>query len=254
MTQEHADKSGFETRAIHAGYEPDPTTGVVIPPIYATSTYKQDGVGGLRGGYEYSRSANPTRTALEGNIAALEEGERGFAFADRAGILLAHAAGHVVELAEDPIHLPGIARGHLRLAPKHGAGPAAVQELSGLVGRTVADEEIVGANEVEEGEKRVETGGRAGIEAGQGSAAFVHHPFELALKMPLQFRGMRREHRGLGLRAETASPNTSATMSAAKRTRGVGSTPHGVRSGSPAALRNARMMVNARSGEKLGHG
>jgi len=74
-------KAGFETRAIHAGYEPDPTTGAVIPPIYATSTYKQDGVGGLRGGYEYSRSANPTRTALEANIAALEEGERGFAFA-----------------------------------------------------------------------------------------------------------------------------------------------------------------------------
>jgi cystathionine gamma-synthase len=79
--QQHAKKSGFETRAIHAGYEADPTTGAVIPPIYATSTYKQDGVGGLRGGYEYSRSANPTRTALEGNIAALEEGERGFAFA-----------------------------------------------------------------------------------------------------------------------------------------------------------------------------
>ncbi|MBA2465843.1 MAG: cystathionine gamma-synthase [Nocardioidaceae bacterium] len=81
QTSEHADKSGFETRAIHAGYEPDPMTGAVIPPIYATSTYKQDGVGGMRGGYEYSRSANPTRTALEGNIAALEEGERGFAFA-----------------------------------------------------------------------------------------------------------------------------------------------------------------------------
>ncbi len=78
---EHAQKAGFETRAIHAGYEPDPTTGAVIPPIYATSTYKQDGVGGLRGGYEYSRSGNPTRTALEGNLAALEEGERGFAFA-----------------------------------------------------------------------------------------------------------------------------------------------------------------------------
>ncbi len=72
--------SGFETRAIHAGYEPDPTTGAVIPPIYATSTYKQDGVGGLRGGYEYSRSANPTRTALEGNLAALEQGSRAFAF------------------------------------------------------------------------------------------------------------------------------------------------------------------------------
>ena len=81
VTQEHRQKSGFETRAIHAGYEPDPTTGAVIPPIYATSTYKQDGVGGLRGGYEYSRSANPTRTALEGALAALEEGERGFAFA-----------------------------------------------------------------------------------------------------------------------------------------------------------------------------
>ena len=81
MRQDHAAKAGFETRAIHAGYEPDATTGSVIPPIYATSTYKQDGVGGMRGGYEYSRSANPTRTALEGNIAALEEGERGFAFA-----------------------------------------------------------------------------------------------------------------------------------------------------------------------------
>jgi cystathionine gamma-synthase len=81
VTQEHRQKSGFETRAIHAGYEPDAATGAVIPPIYATSTYKQDGVGGMRGGYEYSRSGNPTRTALEGNLAALEEGERGFAFA-----------------------------------------------------------------------------------------------------------------------------------------------------------------------------
>ncbi len=79
--QQHRSKSGFETRAIHAGYEPDPMTGAVIPPIYATSTYKQDGVGGLRGGYEYSRSGNPTRTALEGVLAALEDGERGFAFA-----------------------------------------------------------------------------------------------------------------------------------------------------------------------------
>ena len=81
MSQEHRSKAGFETRAIHAGYEPDDATGAVIPPIYATSTYKQDGVGGLRGGYEYSRSANPTRAALEGNLAALEEGERAFAFA-----------------------------------------------------------------------------------------------------------------------------------------------------------------------------
>ncbi|MGK5629075.1 cystathionine gamma-synthase [Streptomyces sp. URMC 123] len=72
---------GFETLAIHAGQEPDPLTGAVVPPIYQVSTYKQDGVGGLRGGYEYSRSANPTRTALEENLAALEGGRRGLAFA-----------------------------------------------------------------------------------------------------------------------------------------------------------------------------
>ena len=71
----------FETLAIHAGNTADPLTGAVVPPIYQVSTYKQDGVGGLRGGYEYSRSANPTRTALEGALAAVEEGERGFAFA-----------------------------------------------------------------------------------------------------------------------------------------------------------------------------
>src|SRR3984885_7203787 len=72
---------GFETLAIHAGQEPDPLTGAVVPPIYQVSTFKQDGVGGLRGGYEYSRSANPTRTALERNLAALEGGRRGLAFA-----------------------------------------------------------------------------------------------------------------------------------------------------------------------------
>ncbi|EST23757.1 cystathionine gamma-synthase [Streptomycetaceae bacterium MP113-05] len=71
----------FETLAIHAGQAADPATGAVVPPIYQVSTYKQDGVGGLRGGYEYSRSANPTRTALEENLAALEDGRRGLAFA-----------------------------------------------------------------------------------------------------------------------------------------------------------------------------
>ncbi|WP_327047941.1 cystathionine gamma-synthase [Microbispora sp. NBC_01189] len=72
---------GFETLAIHAGQEADPYTGAVVPPIYAVSTYKQDGVGGLRAGYEYSRSANPTRTALEEALAAVEGGVRGLAFA-----------------------------------------------------------------------------------------------------------------------------------------------------------------------------
>jgi cystathionine gamma-synthase len=72
---------GFNTRAIHAGQEPDRETGAVTVPIYQTSTYKQDGVGGLRSGYEYSRSANPTRTALEECLAAIEGGVRGLAFA-----------------------------------------------------------------------------------------------------------------------------------------------------------------------------
>ncbi len=72
---------GFETLAIHAGQEPDPATGAVVPPIYQVSTYAQDGVGGLRGGYEYSRTANPTRTALEECLAALEGGARALAFA-----------------------------------------------------------------------------------------------------------------------------------------------------------------------------
>ncbi|HEY6795069.1 MAG TPA: cystathionine gamma-synthase [Kineosporiaceae bacterium] len=80
---------GFSTRAVHAGSEPDPATGAVVTPIYATSTFAQDGVGGLRTGlgtgYEYSRSGNPTRTGLEECLAALEGGPgspvRAFAFA-----------------------------------------------------------------------------------------------------------------------------------------------------------------------------
>ena len=71
----------FETLAIHAGQEPDSLTGAVVPPIYQVSTFAQDGVGGLRGGYEYSRSANPTRTALAECLAALEEGAAALAFA-----------------------------------------------------------------------------------------------------------------------------------------------------------------------------
>jgi len=82
MTQRsNHDGLGFSSLAIHAGQEPDPLTGAVVPPIYQVSTYKQDGVGGLRGGYEYSRSANPTRTALEECLAAIEGGRHGLAFA-----------------------------------------------------------------------------------------------------------------------------------------------------------------------------
>jgi cystathionine gamma-synthase len=71
----------FETLAIHAGQDPEPVTGAVVPPIFATSTYQQDGVGAPRNGYEYSRTANPTRTALEQCLASLEAGQRGLAFA-----------------------------------------------------------------------------------------------------------------------------------------------------------------------------
>ncbi|MCY0925942.1 cystathionine gamma-synthase [Streptomyces sp. H27-H1] len=81
MSDHSHEHQSFETRAIHAGNTADPLTGAVVPPIYQVSTYKQDGVGGLRGGYEYSRSGNPTRTALEENLAALEGGRRGLAFA-----------------------------------------------------------------------------------------------------------------------------------------------------------------------------
>jgi cystathionine gamma-synthase len=76
-----ATRHGFETLAIHAGQEPDPSTGSVVVPIHQTSTFKQDGVGGLRRGYEYSRSANPTRDALQECLAALEGGSHGLAFA-----------------------------------------------------------------------------------------------------------------------------------------------------------------------------
>ncbi|GAB2643671.1 cystathionine gamma-synthase [Nocardia goodfellowii] len=72
---------GFSTRAVHAGFDPDPQTGAVNVPIYASSTFAQDGVGGLRGGFEYARTGNPTRQALEANLAALESGRFGRAFA-----------------------------------------------------------------------------------------------------------------------------------------------------------------------------
>ncbi|MCM3779977.1 cystathionine gamma-synthase [Microbacterium hydrocarbonoxydans] len=71
----------FATRAIHAGQEPDPTTGSIIPPIYQASTHVQDGIGGFREGYEYNRAGNPTRSSLETQLAALEGGARALSFA-----------------------------------------------------------------------------------------------------------------------------------------------------------------------------
>jgi cystathionine gamma-synthase len=100
---------GFNTLAIHAGQEPDPSTGAVAVPIYQTSTYKQDGVGGLRRGYEYSRSANPTRTALEDALAALEGGTRGLAFA--SGLAAEDTLLRTVCRPGDHVILPGDAYG-----------------------------------------------------------------------------------------------------------------------------------------------
>ena len=92
---------GFETLAIHAGQDPDPTTGAVVVPIYQTSTYVQEEVG-VHKGYEYSRSGNPTRTALETCMAALEGGATGLAFAsglaaeDTILRTLLHPGAHVI--------------------------------------------------------------------------------------------------------------------------------------------------------------
>ena len=77
----------FETRAIHAGQSPDPTTNAVVTPIHPTTTYAQDGLGGHKG-FEYSRTGNPTRKALEECIASLEGGSRGLAFASGSSALM----------------------------------------------------------------------------------------------------------------------------------------------------------------------
>ncbi|HEY2688939.1 MAG TPA: cystathionine gamma-synthase [Streptosporangiaceae bacterium] len=118
---------GFETLAIHAGQDPDPATGAVVPPIYQVSTYKQDGVGGLRGGtlsgsraaavgpgrwiegYEYSRTANPTRGALEECLAALESGTRAFSFA--SGMAAEDCLLRTVCRPGDRVLIPGDAYG-----------------------------------------------------------------------------------------------------------------------------------------------
>ncbi|MGB3731068.1 cystathionine gamma-synthase [Microbacterium sp.] len=70
----------FATRAIHAGQDPDPLTGAIVPPIYQASTHVQDGIGGFRDGYEYNRAGNPTRSALETQLAALEGGASAYSF------------------------------------------------------------------------------------------------------------------------------------------------------------------------------
>ena len=93
------EKKKFATRAIHAGQEPDPSTGAIMPPIYATSTYVQESPG-VHKGYEYSRTQNPTRMAYERCIADLESGAHGFAFASGMA-----ATGTILELVDSGSHI-----------------------------------------------------------------------------------------------------------------------------------------------------
>lgn len=108
MTDSHR-RYGFATRAIHAGYRPDPATGAVNAPIYASSTFAQDGVGGLRSGYEYARTGNPTRTALETSLAAVEDGA--FARAFSSGMAASDCALRAVLRPGDHIVIPDDAYG-----------------------------------------------------------------------------------------------------------------------------------------------
>ncbi len=104
---DHDSTPSFETLAVHAGQEPDETTGAVAPPIYQTSTYAQEAVGRPTRGYEYARSQNPTRERLERAVTALEEGSHGIAFASgsAATAAIAELAGPGEEIiASDDVY------------------------------------------------------------------------------------------------------------------------------------------------------
>src|SRR5689334_12528214 len=108
MSEQHRFR-GLATKAIHAGFRPDPGTGAVNAPIYASSTFAQDGVGGLRGGFEYARTGNPTRAALEASLAAVEEADYGRAFA--SGMAATDCALRAVLRPGDHVVMPDDAYG-----------------------------------------------------------------------------------------------------------------------------------------------
>src|SRR5690242_14010857 len=108
MSDKHMFK-GLATKAIHAGFRPDPGTGAVNAPIYASSTFAQDGVGGLRGGFEYARTGNPTRAALEASLAAVEEASFGRAFS--SGMAATDCALRAVLRPGDHVVMPDDAYG-----------------------------------------------------------------------------------------------------------------------------------------------
>ena len=126
----------FETRAIHEGQEPDPTTGAVIVPIYQTSTFAQEAVGEHKG-YDYSRSGNPTRRALEVCLASLESAEYGFAFSSGMGATT--TIMHLVSPGERIVAVNDVYGGTYRLfdkvyAPKgYDFAYAPAAELAGAI-------------------------------------------------------------------------------------------------------------------------
>jgi len=110
-----ADKKGFSTRAIHDGQEPDPQTGAVTVPIYQTSTFAQEGIGKNKG-WEYSRSGNPTRAALETNLASLENGKFGLAFA--SGLAAESTVMHLLKSGDHVVTSFDVYGGTFRLFDK----------------------------------------------------------------------------------------------------------------------------------------
>lgn len=108
-------KKRFETLAIHAGQSPDPTTGAVMTPVYLTSTYVQDGPG-VHKGYEYSRTQNPTRHALQDCLAALEGARHGLAFA--SGLAATDAVLHLLDAGDHVVHSDDVYGGTFRIFDK----------------------------------------------------------------------------------------------------------------------------------------
>ncbi len=106
----------FETLTVHAGSDPDPATGAVVPAIQMSTTFKQDGVGGLRGGFEYGRSGNPTRAALEEAIAVLEGGAHGIAFA--SGLAATQGVGYLLDAGDRLLMSDDVYGGTWRIADK----------------------------------------------------------------------------------------------------------------------------------------
>ncbi len=137
----------FDTRAIHDGQAPDPSTGAVTVPIYQTSTYVQEAVGRLKDGYDYSRTANPTRRALERCLASLESAGHGFAFA--SGMAATTTVMHLVDPGDTVVSVNDVYGGTYRLFNK-------VYEPKGVRFRYLsADDFAAGVGDQLEGAKLV---------------------------------------------------------------------------------------------------